>query len=468
VNGPPISRRTLLRGTAAFCAGVTFARIEGLASRRIQKLSADARGRRRPNVIVITADDMRSDEAKYMPNLQRLIVKKGTTFTAARHNISLCSPARAGFLTGQYSKRHRVRSQRDTFEQYNDVHKTLAVWMQNSGYRTGIVGKYFTTLEGATSPPGWEVRRQLADKSQEQYGYRVWDGKAIRTPQSDQTRYLQREVVAFLESAPEPFFLWFTPTADHSPFQAPPNHKDDYARLKWPDRREKDVSDKPPWIQTLSPFPDRVLASMRRSQRLRLRELLGLDDTVGEIVKVLETTRQLGHTVIVFTSDNGTFWGEHRIPPGSKNMPYEPAVLVPCIVRGPGFPHKKILQPVHMSVDLTATCVELGGATPDLPLDGVSLREVGADPSAFDDRQLLYDRDNRDGFTFPPPGELPPPAAGVFTKSRKLVRYQTDPVIHELYDLDSDPDELRNVADHPEYANDQAELDVALDRLLAS
>jgi N-acetylglucosamine-6-sulfatase len=462
-----ISRRQLLKGTAALGACMAVARLGEIPSRRMRTVTGHGRGRRMPNLIVIMADDMRSDEAKYMPNLQQLIVDQGTTFTAARHNVSLCSPARAGFLTGQYSKRHRVRSQRDTFERYNDVQKTLSVWMQNAGYHTGIVGKYFTTVEGATSPPGWEVRRQLADKSQEQHGYSVWDGKAVQKPDLDQTRYLQREVVAYIESAPEPFFLWFTPTADHSPFQAPPGHKDDYAELQWPDRREEDVSDKPPWIQSLSPFPDRVLASMRRSQRLRLRELLGLDDTIAEIVTVLKKGT-LDHTVIVFTSDNGTFWGEHRIPPGSKNMPYEPSVLVPCVVRGPGFPRTKIRQPVHMSMDLTATCVDLAGATPDLALDGASLREVLANPAAFDNRQLLYDRDDRDGFTFPPPGQPPPPAAGIFTGTRKLVRYQADPVVRELYDLDSDPNELRNVADHPEYANDQAVLDAALDRLLAS
>jgi N-acetylglucosamine-6-sulfatase len=465
---PNVSRRALLARVAALGVGLVFGQLAGCSSSPAQAARSAGRRSRRPNVIVIMADDMRSDEAPYMPNLQRHLVGRGTTFAAARHNIALCSPARAGFLTGQYSKRHRVRSQHDTFAQYNDVHKTCAVWMQASGYHTGIIGKYFTSLEGTTSPPGWEIRRQLADKSQEQHGYRVWDGTRILAPPVDQTRYLQREVVTFLDGAREPFFLWFTPTADHTPFQAPPAHEDDYARVKWPDRREKDVGDKPPWIQHLSPFPDRVLASMRRSQRLRLRELLGLDDTIAAIVRTLQSTAMLDNTVIIFTSDNGTFWGEHRIPPGSKNMPYDPAVLVPCIVRGPGFPHTAIRQPVHMSMDLTATCVELAEATPDLALDGISLAKVVTDPSSFDDRQLLYDRDDREGFTFPPPGELPPPAEGIFTRHRKLIRYERTPPIYELYDLDVDPNELHNVADRPEYAEDRISLEVALDRLLAS
>ena len=463
---PGISRRTLLKGTAALGAGLAFGPAAGATRPAWSGVPAAQERRPRPNVIVITADDMRSDEAKYMPNLQRLIVEQGTSFTAARHNIAMCSPARAGFLTGQYSKHHGVHSQRDAFSQHNDLHKTLAVWMQAAGYHTGLIGKYFTTVEGRTTPPGWDVRRQLTDKNQEQYGFKVWDGEATRAPKLDQTRYLQREVAAFLEGAHEPFFLWFTPTADHNPFQAPPTHQHDYANLEWPDGREADVSDKPEWIRTILPTPDRVLASIRRNQRLRLRELLGLDDTIAAIFDVLRSGGRLDDTVVVFTSDNGQLWGEHRIPPGSKNMPYEPAVLVPCMVRGPGFPHRTIRQQVHMSMDLTATCVALAGATTDLPLDGSSLTEVIADPQRFDDRQLLYERGSVEGYSFPT-ADVPPLADGVFTRGRKLVRYRTVPPVLELYDLDADPDELQNVADDPRYAEERATLEDALDRLLA-
>jgi N-acetylglucosamine-6-sulfatase len=461
-----ISRRTLLKRTAALGAGLALGPATRASAQERSRAPSGKARRTKPNVIVITADDMRGDEARYMPNLQRLVAADGTTFTAARHNIAECSPARAGFLTGQLSKRHNVRSQRDSFERHDDVHKTLAVWMQSAGYHTGIIGKYFTEAEGASSPPGWDVRRQLAAKNQEQYGYKVWDGRSMRTPRLDQTRYLQHEVVAFLEGARAPFFLWFTPTAGHKPYQAPPSHEHDFAHLQWPDRRELDVSDKPPWIQQLSPFPDRVLASIRQTERLRLRELLGLDDTIAAIVEQLDSMGRLDDTVLIFTSDNGVFLGEHRIPPASKNMPYEPAVLVPCMARGPGFSHTTIRQPVHMSMDLTATCVELAGASPDLPLDGVSLTQVVAHPSRFDARQLLYERGSNEGYSFPI--SLPPLADGIFTRNRKLVRYRSTPSIYELYDLDADPNEFRNLADHPEYTDDRSTLEAALDRLLAS
>ncbi len=462
-----ITRRSLLKGTAALGAGLALGPATG-ASRRAWALEAARPAPTKPNVIVITADDMRHDEAKYMPNLQRLIADQGTVFTAARHNISLCSPARAGFLTGQYSTRHHVRSQQDSFGRYNDLHKTLPVWMQSAGYRTGIIGKYFTTIEGASSPPGWDFRRQLSTKNQNQYGYEVWDGESMHMPTLDQGHYLREQVLDFVHDAREPFFLWFTPTANHSAFEAPPDHQHDYATVNWPDRREADVSDKPIWIQRLPPVADDVIPPMRQVQRLRLRELLGLDDTIAALVGALRDKGALGDTVIIFTSDNGVTMGEHRFPPGSKNLPYEPAVLVPCMVRGPGFAHATIHQPVHMSMDLTATCAELGDATPDLRLDGVSLTRLVAAPHRFDDRQLLYDRDNRDGYVFVPRENWPPPAAGIFTRNRKLIRYEQAPQVYEMYDLDADPGELRNVADDPAYADDRADLEGALERLLAT
>jgi N-acetylglucosamine-6-sulfatase len=463
---PEISRRALLMGTVALGAGLALGAKD--VTRPAWARDAARPARKKPNVVVITADDMRADEAPYMPNLQRMIAGQGTKFTAARHNISLCSPARAGFLTGRYSIRHQVRSQRDSFSRFNDVQKTLPVWMQSAGYHTGIIGKYFTTVEATSSPPGWDFRRQLAEKNQNQYGYQVWDGKAMDLPRLDQGHYLRRQVLDFLAGAPEPFFLWFTPTADHSAFEAPPDHQHDNETLEWPDRREADVSDKPAWIQRLPPVADDVIPPMRQVQRLRVRELLGLDDTIAAIVRALGDKRALADTVIIFTSDNGVTMGEHRFPPGSKNLPYEPAVLVPCMVRGPGFTRATIDQPVHMSIDLTATCVELADATPDFRLDGTSLTRVVAAPHRFDDRQLLYDRDNRDGYVFVPRENWPPPAAGVFTRNRKLVRYQQDPHVYELYDLDADPGELQNVADDPAYADERADLEATLDRMLSA
>ena len=293
----------------------------------------------------------------------------------------------------------------------------------------------------------------------------------MKSPKLDQTRYLRREVVSFLQGAPEPFFLWFTPTADHGPFEAPPGRTEhDYANVQWPDRREEDVERQ----AGVDPGSHRV---RRRPSSRRCAMPSGCASASSSV----STTRspvpsrrcgakgRLDNTVVVFTSDNGVFWGEHRVPPGSKNMPYEPAVLVPCMVRGPGFPHATLPQQVHMSMDLTATCVELGAATPDLPLDGVSLTEVIADPGRFDDRQLLYDRGSTEAVHLPVPREPGRRSAdGVFTRTRKLVRYRDSTRrCTSSTTCDADPGELQNVADDPAYADDRADLEAALDRMLS-
>lgn len=416
-----------------------------------------------PNVIVILADDMRYDEAKYMPNLTRLLVDEGVSFTGARHNISLCSPARAGFLTGQYSRRHQIRSQNDAFARMNDDGNTLPVWMQDAGYDTGVVGKYFTEA-GRRVTPGWRFQRMLATGNQQQYGFTVWDGEQIAEPEDDQTAYLRGEVVDFVTTAAEPFFLWFTPTANHWPLEAPPGHEDDAASLEWPDRREDDVDDKPPWIQALPPITDARLEEIRENQRLRIRELLGLDHTIAALITSLADGDRLENTVIVFSSDNGVFEGEHRIPLLSKNLPYDPSTRVPCVVRSPGLAPGTVTQPAHMTLDLTATCVAVAGARAGLALDGFNLLDIAANPGDYDDRRLLYDRDNRDDGA----GLLCPPAAGVFTATRKLTRYESTPPTYELYDLEQDPNELANLADDPSYAQDRGSLEAHLDTLLAT
>ena len=132
------------------------------------------------------------------------------------------------------------------------------------------------------------------------------------------------------------------------------------------------------------------------------------------------------------SGDNGMLQGEHRLPPLLKNLPYEPSVRAPCLLRAPGLRPSVISQPVHMTVDLTATCVDVAGAQPDLDLDGTSLFDIVDDPGRYDDRRLLYDRDDRDDLESSPF----PPAVGVFTQTRKLIRWTTEPPTFELYDLD--------------------------------
>jgi N-acetylglucosamine-6-sulfatase len=146
--------------------------------------------------------------------------------------------------------------------------------------------------------------------------------------------------------------------------------------------------------------------------------------------------RELDDTLVIFVSDNGFFQGEHRISSGKAKV-YEPSVRVPALMRGPGVPAGRRVRSPTANVDLAATIVQAAGATPGHALDGVSLRDVATRPEAYADRAILLE----DGAGT---GAGDPGYAAVRTSRWKLIAYAGGG--RELYDVRSDPNELRNVA----------------------
>ena len=121
----------------------------------------------RPNVLVIEADDMRWDDLRWMPNVQRLLQRRGLTFENSFAPYPLCCPSRASFLTGEYAHNHHVYSHEDPFgfASFHD-RRTIATVLQKAGYQTALVGKYLNGYgeqpirrTGKSSllyePPGW-------------------------------------------------------------------------------------------------------------------------------------------------------------------------------------------------------------------------------------------------------------------------------------------------------------------------
>ena len=140
---------------------------------------------------------------------------------------------------------------------------------------------------------------------------------------------------------------------------------------------------------------------------------------VERIYRAVEASGELDNTVIVFTSDNGFFHGEHRVPKGKERV-YDEAIRVPLIVRGPGFAPGLIATEPVINADLAPTFVALSGATPGRVMDGRSL--LDRDPS----RPLLIEA-----------GDVPAPFTAVRTTSWEWVEYQSGE--RELYDLTNDP-----------------------------
>jgi arylsulfatase A-like enzyme len=196
------------------------------------------------------------------------------------------------------------------------------------------------------------------------------------------------------------------------------------------------------------------IAAITGIYRAQLASLLAVDDLVERLVVALEETGELDNTVILYTSDNGFFRGEHRIPDG-KFFPYEEAIRVPLIIRGGGFPAgHTALQPAA-NVDLAATLVALAGARAGRTLDGRPLLPLALDSNLAQDRSILIEGFND---TLSRPG-----FRGVRTSRYLYLEYQTGE--QELYDLEKDPLQLDSRHAVPRWANLRADLAARVERL---
>ena len=130
-----------------------------------------------PNVVVITTDDQTLESMRVMDNVNSLIGgNRGTTFQNSFVNFSLCCPSRATFLTGQYMHNHGVRTNKPPdggFERFLELHQdnNLAVWLQDSGYHTAMIGKTLNGYAGDLVPDGWSEWYASTPNDQEVYDY---------------------------------------------------------------------------------------------------------------------------------------------------------------------------------------------------------------------------------------------------------------------------------------------------------
>jgi arylsulfatase A-like enzyme len=262
-----------------------------------------------------------------------------------------------------------------------------------------------------------------------------------------------------------PFFLWLTYFAPHQggprePGDPPgvqtpvpaPRHKGRFASEPLPTPasfNEADVSDKPAVIQAKPLLSPTDVAGLTASYQQRLESLLAVDEGVARVVAALKAAHALGHTLIVFTSDNGWLQGEHRIA-DQKLYLYEPSLRVPLVMRGPGVPHNTHVGQLVANVDLAPTLAEVAHATPGLDMDGRSLVPLFADPTQEWGRDILLERGPGGG----PAGTRV--YTGIHTSSMVYAEYSTGE--HELYDLSRDPDELQSLHADPAYTSIQAEL----------
>jgi len=435
----------------------------------------------RPNVVVLMTDDQTAASLSVMPHVRSALVAKGTTFDHHFAGYPLCCPARATYLTGQYSHNHHVTYNDGLTGGYHALRgrgAVLPVALRRAGYTTIHIGKYlngYGLLHPRDVPPGWDDWHASVDPSTYQY-YDFTLNHNGRLERYDHAEY-QTDLYASLASVAirreahrhHAFFLNVAFLAPHAVVRetsgldpideraAGPARRRHGIRYPVPERRDRhafdgtplpdgaafgeaDVSDKPLNIRLRPTFTLAEDAQIERNYRLRLATLLSVDRAVAAIVHTLAVTHQLRNTYIVFVSDNGFFHGEHRVPFG-KYLPYEPSIHVPLVVRGPGVRQNARTDALTADVDLPATILDVTGARPPRRLDGRSLRPLLERPRPHWPRRavLLESGANSVGA---------PVYAGLRSQRWKYVAY--DDGERELYDLRHDPEELQNLAGRPE------------------
>jgi arylsulfatase A-like enzyme len=411
----------------------------------------------RPSIVLILTDDQRADATSLMPSLQRELVQRGVVLSSAVVSTPLCCPSRATLLTGRYAHRHgtyRNTGPHGGVASFQDD-ETLPVWLDRAGYATAFVGKYLNGYRGRRVPPGWDRWRAFS-WGWGYFGYRLVDERGrLRhfgyAPEDYSTDVLAREAVKLLRRLRPPFFLLFAPAAPHEPALPAPRDRDRLAELPPhapPSLDEEDVSDKPSYVQAQPRLGPRLRQAAARYREAQLESLLSVDRALHAILAALRRRDLLERTVVIYTSDNGVMWGEHRLRAGVKAVPYEEAIRVPLIIRWDALLVTPRSEPALVAnVDLAPTIADLAGV-PMPRADGRSLLPLLLG-GRWAPREIVLE------YLHAPRWKIPS-YCGLRGERYKYVLYETGE--EELYDLRSDPYELQNLASSERYARLRALL----------
>jgi N-acetylglucosamine-6-sulfatase len=406
----------------------------------------------RPNIVFVMTDDMEEGMLSRMPVIRSRMMDEGVTFDNALVTQSLCCPSRATALRGQYPHNHRITANdvpdggAVRFRRRELDESTFATWLQDSGYHTGLVGKYLNNTEKRYIPPGWNEWDGMVGMASDHTVNE--DGRLHRYSQETiMTDVYRKKSLDFLRRATDgasdpPFMLWAGTFAPHLHAEYASSDADLYRDTPLPTPpsfNEGDVSDKPGWIRNTPRLESRQIKALTKQNRDRLRSLTDVDQMVGDILKLLRERGELDNTYVVFTSDNGLQTGQHRLT--KKSTPYEAAAGVPLVVRGPGVPTGVVRNQLVINNDFAPTFADWADTGVPAFVDGRSFAPLlGLDPPPDSEWRsaVLNEQDQKQRFHIPD-------YEAVRTANQTYVRWKTGE--RELYDLRRDPYELENVND---------------------
>jgi arylsulfatase A-like enzyme len=461
----------------------------------------------RPNILFIMSDDHAAhaisaygSRVNKTPNIDRL-AREGMLLSRVFATNSICTPSRAAILTGQYSHLNGVT----VFNRFDSTRQTVARLLQQAGYYTGMIGKWHL----GSDPAGFDRWEILP-------GQGVYTDPVFYTATSEKTytgRYVTDVItdlgIDFIRNRPKdkPFFLMLHHKAPHRPWEPDARHRAQFADARIPepptlwdsyatrtdalhenrqrvadDLTRRDLKLQPPaglagaeltaWLGvkptevtttrggvsvTLS---GEALARWKYQRYMQdyLATIQSVDDNIGRVLAFLDTSQLTKNTIVIYTSDQGFFLGDHGL--FDKRFMYEESLRMPFLIRWPaGIKAGSRSEAIGLNVDFAPTFLDAAGVAVPSDMQGSSLLPVlrGRTPAAW--RTSMYYRYYHD------PGDHNTRAHyGVRTATHKLI-YFWKKNQWELFDLVADPGELHNLYGVPGHEALTASLKAELLRL---
>jgi arylsulfatase A-like enzyme len=457
----------------------------------------------RPNILFVMTDDQTAAQMSCAghpllktPNIDRL-AGEGVRFSEAYCTNSLCAPGRASVLTGCYSHVHGIRGNsegRDSTERLDPNLPTFPKLLRQAGYRTAVIGKWHLPQE----PEGFDESRILPGQGV------YFDPEFIINGQRTQQRGYATDITTdfaldFLrQNHGAPFCLLYQHKAPHRPFTPAPRHAKLFEDVEWPypetyhddyatrdiARQAEDMRFEISLAGDYEDLPPKLSPEQRRNwifQRFvkdHHRAVYGVDENLGHVLEFLDTSGLAEDTLVIYTSDNGYFLGEHGWY--DKRFMYEPSLRLPLLVRYPRLVQPGRVEPqMALNIDIAPTILDFAGVPVPEQMQGRSLRPLLGGDAPADWRQAAFyayyenswalaglgaEARSDPSFQYFTPHRIGP-HRGVRTARYKLIEYYAEGPYWELFDLEQDPHELHNLHGQPGQQELTAQLTQELRRL---
>jgi N-acetylglucosamine-6-sulfatase len=462
--------------TAIAAALLTFAPFAIHPARAVEVKAERIPGAKQYNVVFILSDDHRYDAMSFMghpfletPHLDS-IAKNGVHVKNAFVTTSLCSPSRASILTGLYTHKHRVI---DNNRLVPEGTRYFPEWLQQAGYATAFIGKWHMGSSADDPRPGFD--HWVSFRGQGRYLPSPGSTLNVDGEHVPQKGYITDELTDYAvdwlkQQTPEekPFFLYLSHKAVHANFTPAARHEGRYADAPFamPASGDADAPgyrSQPRWMRDQRnswhgvDFPYHSELDIGKYYKRYAETLLAVDDSVGRVLAQLEEMGVRDDTLVIYMGDNGFMFGEHGLI--DKRVAYETSIRVPMLMQCPSlFPGGGVIEQVVANIDIGPTILHAAGLRTPSHMDGRSVIPLlrGEDVDWRDYFLYIYYWEKN----FP----QSPTVFALRGDRYKYITYYGLWDTDELYDLQADPDETRNLIDDEGLADVVKEME---DRLYA-